>query len=664
MSIDFKIIALKLYDGINPNFLKVLKTNRIYFLEREYQIEDYDDVPLKISTAEINPEDFFQIKTELEIPDTKINFSAIVGQNGSGKSSLVEIIYAALNNISVSKGVISAKRTVKHILVDIFYKKGNDVFLLKCNDKGHRTYRFSKGHGKGAKLHELYLLKKFDEGAELNTLFYTVAVNYSHYALNSREVGTWIDNVFHKNDAYQTPLVINPYREEGKININNENYLVKARLISNILHPIPEGMKEEDTVRNIVNGKIADRITFILDKEKFKYDKAKKPTFELTEKYGKKILKVVYKWFLKNEKFTPSDKLLNQYAQEYIINKLITISERYKPYWTFQNFHEDSGNKKLIAYVKKLSKDPSHIAFKIRQAVNYLYFDIFDKEEERLNFMLSDLSKVINKIKDENNLRLIDIIPPSFFQSTISFKGRGSFEKLSSGEKQKVYTISSIIYHLININSVYEANNLIKYDCVNVIFDEIELYYHPEFQRTFVKDIIKNLSRIEMPFVKGINFILITHSPFILSDIPANKILFLTDEGLPIRDTIKKRTFGANVHDLLADSFFFSNGYLGEFAKMKITSAIAYLKSIMKGDVLATDWKQESVRHFIDLIGEPLIKTSLKDMYNSAFLTSKSEIDKEIIIKYAKKYKVSSIILFGSSTQKDRESNDIDIGVK
>jgi predicted nucleotidyltransferase len=40
-----------------------------------------------------------------------------------------------------------------------------------------------------------------------------------------------------------------------------------------------------------------------------------------------------------------------------------------------------------------------------------------------------------------------------------------------------------------------------------------------------------------------------------------------------------------------------------------------------------------------------------------------SEEDKDIIIKYAKKYKVSYIILFGSSTRNDRESNDIDIGV-
>lgn len=41
-----------------------------------------------------------------------------------------------------------------------------------------------------------------------------------------------------------------------------------------------------------------------------------------------------------------------------------------------------------------------------------------------------------------------------------------------------------------------------------------------------------------------------------------------------------------------------------------------------------------------------------------------AENDKNIIIRYAKKYNVSYVVLFGSSTIKDKESNDIDIGVK
>ena len=40
------------------------------------------------------------------------------------------------------------------------------------------------------------------------------------------------------------------------------------------------------------------------------------------------------------------------------------------------------------------------------------------------------------------------------------------------------------------------------------------------------------------------------------------------------------------------------------------------------------------------------------------------ENDKEIILKYAKQYKVSTIFLFGSSVEIDENANDIDIAVK
>lgn len=38
--------------------------------------------------------------------------------------------------------------------------------------------------------------------------------------------------------------------------------------------------------------------------------------------------------------------------------------------------------------------------------------------------------------------------------------------------------------------------------------------------------------------------------------------------------------------------------------------------------------------------------------------------EKDIILQCAKKYNVSSIILFGSSIREDKKANDIDIGVK
>ena len=38
--------------------------------------------------------------------------------------------------------------------------------------------------------------------------------------------------------------------------------------------------------------------------------------------------------------------------------------------------------------------------------------------------------------------------------------------------------------------------------------------------------------------------------------------------------------------------------------------------------------------------------------------------DRNLILKYAKKYNVSSVILFGSSIQGEHKAEDIDIGVK
>ncbi len=40
-----------------------------------------------------------------------------------------------------------------------------------------------------------------------------------------------------------------------------------------------------------------------------------------------------------------------------------------------------------------------------------------------------------------------------------------------------------------------------------------------------------------------------------------------------------------------------------------------------------------------------------------------NERDREIIARYAKEYKVSTIYLFGSSLDRDTESNDIDLAV-
>ena len=85
--------------------------------------------------------------------------------------------------------------------------------------------------------------------------FYTIVINYSLYAYNFRDyiyektcaekIETlrdqmddvpheedyyWLKGVFHKNDGYQTPIVVNPMRQNGYINAQKENQTYRPLL--------------------------------------------------------------------------------------------------------------------------------------------------------------------------------------------------------------------------------------------------------------------------------------------------------------------------------------------------------------------------------------------------------------------------------------------------
>lgn len=92
-------------------------------------------------------------------------------------------------------------------------------------------------------------------------------------------------------------------------------------------------------------------------------------------------------------------------------------------------------------------------------------------------------------------LRLQAIVPPPFFSIKINLCEKDNeqvkidFETLSSGEKQQIFTISSILYHLDNIDSAHKdqsAANRVQYNNVCIVLEEIELYYHPQLQQQFI----------------------------------------------------------------------------------------------------------------------------------------------------------------------------------
>lgn len=308
----------------------------------------------------------------------------------------------------------------------------------------------------------------------------------------------------------------------------------------------------------------------------------------------------------------------------YIARKLYFIAERYEPFRSrFKYLFKDFSENRFRHFIAEVERSKSHTTLKIRQAFAFL---------RHSNFYLKNINKWIS-IDLLNNyiigftrqkIEVINYLPPSFFEFDLKFNGKEKFNTLSSGEKHKIYSTSSYKYHLYNLDSVQTS---IKYRSVLLIFDEIELYYHPELQRSFVSDFLEALSTIRLRSIKRICCILSTHSPFILSDLPAENVLSLKLPEDKEIVAIDQRTFGANIHDLLKNAFFLGNGSMGKFAQRKINSAINFLEKDLA--MANKEWDEKKVDQFIETVSEPLIRKALRYSFQKKYF-SVEELDNEI----------------------------------
>ena len=471
---DFKLIGIHLledYKGL---------TSAWYMLDNAFKVIDE-----KIE---------YDKEKDINLYGDTINITAIVGKNGTGKSTLVELL---LETILYSKSQNNSK-------IEYLFK--NDSIYKVDENSNTFKYKFDGSH---------YIKdEEFKEGE----FFSNLLMNYSIHGLNSNNgKNRWIENI----DLEL--ITIEPKRNKGIIDINKEENKVKQRLILNLLREDISLTSEEEN-----------------EKDNF--------SFQILTESKKKAVKLV-----RNNK---------------------SIQEDYS----------------------------------------------FLQKEEVIEKLRNNISLYIAK-KNQEDITIESIAPHEYF-SDIIIEGNIKFSDLSSGEKQKIYSINTIVDYLHKSKKENEDK------AVNIILDEIELYFHPELQRTYIIDLLRaiKISGIDL----NINIIFITHSPFILSDIPESKILFLdkkSDEVDP--KSVPKdngiQTFGANIHTLLSDNFFMSNGLMGEFAKNKIKKIVKQLNDHKEKKIELTIPEQENIKKVIQAIGEPFLNQKLWNMYQSLFNDTDAE---------------------------------------
>lgn len=621
---NFKIIALEVLDSCESQHSKNLIKGIPYVFYKNYKIKRENGNEI----IELVSKDFDLYSKDRE---PKINISAIVGKNGSGKSTLVELLIKAVNNLffkyreQYSDRNFHSVEIVKEVEVNLYYKTDEGIFKLyifpeklyifqdvdRTNYKVYQYEEISNNYKKPKEVTSLFKLKNF---------FYTEVINYSLYSYNSNQEGDWINQIFHKNDGYQTPIVLNPWREEGIIDINKENALVYQRLLANLLRydaykklNLSLGDNLEASILLLELSNSEDYID--KSKKDFKVDLSVFDDDDLNE-----ILNSLFKEFYGEIPEIKIEKSVLELSKLYILYKLISICHKYEEYRNGKYFDETTKIFiDLKGLIQRLKKDNSHIIFKLRQTLNYLKYNHITfntyKSINKLSFKTT--ADEVRKVAELENCNLINCLPPPLFRTDILLdsnrptKKEIKFSTLSSGEKQQIYSTSSIYYHLMNLDSIKNSTDTekISYGYINVILEEIELYFHPEYQRTFVNRLLEGIKKLNLENIKGINLIFVTHSPFILSDIPNSNIMYLkiNSEGKSENIEDKKKSFASNIHHLLGDRFFLENVSIGELARNKIDEILSFIKKKRNKDI-------EYYYGLINLIDEPILKNKLTEM--------------------------------------------------
>lgn len=688
----FKFIAVHILDSCVSNIRKIL-SDEWYLFNAKYKRVG--------NTIELNNERNPFID---ELYGQNISVLAIVGKNGCGKSSLMELIYRMINNLSyiLTQGMKRPSADelyyIPGVHAELFFESSQRIGVLKCfSENGQEYIKFKWGNDEELFLDPQHGNQDFEKTPNDKNAIeyiskhfcYALVSNFAMMSLFSDDYksdslqsgGSWLDSLYNKNDGYQAAIGIEPYKGNGIINLRTQKILFKERITALIIYSHLYDQKFFDDYRYDridlrFNG---NYLTEMFDKDLPNDKKGScHPEKEIPSlintrrrevKKGNK--KDVSKTFAECiiENYGIDDLDLNNpviaLAVSYLVVKTLSIAEKYPQYnkkfgivgnkWYYSkcidSFNKNHKNgldergkhSKLNDYTDatdllkdlctEITNDPSHISKKIRQTINFLFAikEITRQRPDLKHVEFHNYDDYITFLGKKDEIKkgldfITNLYPPPFFSDTIYLrKGDKTsipITSLSSGERQFLQTTVSIIYHLKNIISVQQKDGLAKYHSVALFLDEIEISFHPEYQKKFLSLFLDMIQSHGINKLCGINIILATHSPFILSDIPQENILYLKKGTVPDKAHFLVNPFCANVNDILFQSFFLSDGFMGDYAKKMVNDLREFL---YEENYHYYTWDEENAKELIELIGEPILKDSMMKLYNSHFC--KSDVD-------------------------------------
>ena len=558
--------------------------DKSYNIEFEYKENRIKKLKISKNTNKI-PKHFYGSNID--------SINIIIGKNGTGKSSILEMMSLFDRVNGIYKSYVEYPREFL-----IIYKTNNEKeFVLEGYHENDDDKYF-----------EFLKMPKDSIIFLVNYYTFKMTENYEFIGINSpknlKDTGilrikyaeekiNFFEKKYSYEEAEEGNYKINTGVSEGnkatiyEYFINKKNIQSELYQAANIVIEIPEldfyidkvkksfkimkeiklfNMLKEDKIKDVIiknysNYLFSYKIWKIIENKSFQVDE---------------ILDIIKTEKIKLKKIKNTEQILEKLLEE--------IKE-------YENV-KDLSNK--IHEILLLLNDVQVSELNFKRKTNVLKKYEIKGTDSRIKKFLEKYDEIVNYPWTNKRLYL------SEFEKILNITEEG----MSDGERVRV-NIFSTIHRFLGENG--ELKNK-KY--VTLLFDEVEMFLHPEWSRTFLNDLLLELKDYTN---KQFKIIFASHSPFLLSDICSEGVIYLEKKaGETVVKEEEIKNFGANIIDLFKNTMFLKSTF-GEFATEKIKWVVDKIDKESYTNIK----NNPEINYIIEEIGEKLISNKLKSMIES-----------------------------------------------
>lgn len=529
------------------------------------------------------------------------NLSLIVGKNGIGKSSLLDLISFSNKNINLRRGR-NSYFNIFHLRDNIFFIEGSPSLINKISNMRSNTGIFMTiGNNKFV------------------TPDSQISIELQISLIRSSPIVDWFNRDSYRTfNSHSSPIIRNVKHVESAENVFR--FIVEAKN-SNVTKQKIFLKVNQKQLYSSNSPAILDELygnDRIMDIEDVLPEQLKR---RLRLKVGENSIsfnsRIVQNYYFRKHKI---HFFIVQVLEKYLLNLIEFLEKNGEPrkrifsiikesnggdfnrlrevdlFYLREDYISEQFLKDKIAFLENIVNDLRDWGERIK------YFE--GKSSRDTPFINRDaLKALISNFKNseeygyfQGNAYKIEVSSSSLSNKDINFNFiellmvefsdlfSVQFENLSDGEIVYFNTFSSIF---MEIRKASKDGR----DCV-LVLDEPDLNLHPEWCRRFIDDcitLVNNYSAV------NVQFIIATHSPYMISDVPKKNVFSLEEKEKMIVIKRAEKTFAANIIDILSDTFFLDYS-IGEFAR----------KKLLKRD-------KEDYQYIDDPVLKTLIERSLED---------------------------------------------------